>query len=363
MVFLVAAIALVLINALVNKTARSHILQYVCKNWCLLVFIGLATIINVIYFLLYQDKKFLISSLCFIFNFLVIIVFFAIKKDKKFFGTVKLVLVANIAIQLLIYIVGLGRFHPHDTFRYMGTLNDPNQLAFYVFLAMLFIYVINFLYKDLRRRYDWAVWIAGTIIIALLASSTGVLLGLVVFFAAVVVVNRKNIIARIRKTMPIPLMISCAIFVVLLGIGGIVVLEKTGVDIPIIGRLQDKAEESNGANIFEGRSIDTIVYYPQNLLYGAGEGGVGRFTKQKLPGYEIHSSLIALLFYYGIIPFIFLIKWLWDITKKIDIRIKIAFLAILIESFTLVNYRQPLLWIFLVLPIALRAPSKPAKKS
>jgi hypothetical protein len=347
-VFLTMSIALMLTDAAVHKSARTNLVNYARTNRNLLTFVALATVINAIYYLVAQDASFIMSSLYLIFNFLVILTFFGIKKDQKFFQTVKWSLVANIVVQLLICAIGFGRYHPTDTFRYMGTFNDPNQLAFYIFLALLFIYVINILSKKLRTQNDWIIWFLGVVLI-LLASSTGVFLGLAAFGVGLIVFNRKAIAKLAQKHLAISIITGCLVVSGAVGTT-VIIFGQTDTGIPTIDRLRDKATEDDGRNLLEDRGLDTVVHYPENLLYGSGEGDMTRFDKQKNGGNEIHSSLIALLFYYGIIPFVLFIKWLRNTVKKVDPRIKIAFVALLVESFTLINYRQSLLWILLILP-------------
>jgi hypothetical protein len=281
-----------------------------------------------------------------------------VNSDKKFLQNIKTSLSINLFLQLAICLIGWSRYHPTDTYRLMGTFNDPNQLAFYVFLSVLFIYVINRLQKSKLSKVDWAAWAVGLLLI-FLSSSVGILLGLAVFGALLAVTQGRKVLKQLKKSTSIIIAASC-----IAGGLGVVILttqfNHMGINIPIINRIENKAAKSDGRNFLEDRGLDTVIYYPAYLIYGAGEGDYTRFPKQKNGGNEIHSSLIALLFCYGIVPVIFLLKWLYDITKKVDWSIKIAFIAILIESFTLINYRQSLLWVLLILPLV---QSKPAKRS
>ena len=360
--FLGLMILLTLAHIVANPRVKPSFREILRNNRYLIVFVSLATIINVIYFLIYSNQRFLSSSLYLILNVLVVGTLIRVRADKRFLKGITLAFKFNVLAQLIIYLVGLGRYHPTDTYRLMGTFNDPNQLAFYVFLAMLFIYAINQLQRKSSSKTDWLFWAVGVFLI-ILSSSTGVFLGLATFVALLVLLYTKEILSKMKRTLVVSLVIA-GMF--LLG-GAMAVtlhLHNIGVEIPIIGRIVDKANEEDGRNLLEDRGLDTVVHYPKHLLFGAGEGSYSRFPEQRNGGLEIHSSLIALAFYYGIIPVTFLVKWLYDVTKKIDIRIKIAFIAILIESFTLINYRQPLLWALLILPtIAPRVQSKPAKRS
>jgi hypothetical protein len=344
-IFLALAIIVASINLVSQKDGLTTVRKSAHQNRYLLVFIALSSLINVIYYCFYGDVKFITSSLYFILNFSVIMMLLATNGDKKFFKNIKTSLAINIFLQLAIYLIGWSRYHPTDTYRLMGTFNDPNQMAFYIFLSILFIYVINRLQKSKLSKVDWAAWAVGLLLVVF-SSSVGVLLGLATFGLLLAATHGRKVLKRLKKPTAIIIAASCL---------GVVILttqiNNLGIDIPILSRIENKATKSDGRNILEDRGLDTVIYYPEYLIYGAGEGDYARFPEQKNGGNEIHSSLIALLFYYGIIPVIFLLKWLYDTTKKVDWLIKIAFIAILIESFTLINYRQPLLWALLILPL------------
>ena len=49
----------------------------------------------------------------------------------------------NIGVQLLIYLTGRGRIFREywGAVRYQGTFNDPNQLAFFLFMMILLLYL------------------------------------------------------------------------------------------------------------------------------------------------------------------------------------------------------------------------------
>jgi hypothetical protein len=355
---LILAIAAAAIGVLSRQDKFNIIRKLAHQNRYLLIFIALTSLINLIYYCLFGDLRFITSSLYFIINFGAIAMFLTIGSDKTFLRTIKTSLAINLFLQLIIFAIGLSRYHPTDTYRLMGTFNDPNQLAFYVFLSILFIYVINRVRKTNPSKVDWLAIAAGLLLI-IFSSSTGVLLGLATFIILLAVTVGKKLLKRLRKPLSIVIIIGCLAS----GTGVVILstyLDNIGINLPIISRIKDKAAESDGRNILEDRGLDTVVYYPEYLIYGSGEGDYARFAKQKNGGNEIHSSLIALLFYYGIIPLAFLLKWLYDVTKKLDWSIKIALLAVLVESFTLINYRQPLLWILVILPLA---QSKLAKRS
>jgi hypothetical protein len=339
---------MVLMDVIYNQKWK-EVYSLAKKNRYLLIFAVLACVINLIYLLLYGDTKFIVSSLCWVFVVGAVMTFMMIGRDTKFLRNIAVLLQFNIFLQFIIWLVGLGRYHSHDTYRLMGTFNDPNQFAFYIFVAMLLIYIINQLRKKSNTIVDWLAWLSGVVLIAV-SSSTGVLIGLVTAVALLAIMFIYRALKKTSRKIKAVVVASIAIALIG-GLASVVALRNANVNLPIVDRIYNKIVKKDGRNILEDRGLDTIVHYPKYLLYGAGEGDYSRFPKQKNGGNEIHSSLIALVFYYGIIPVAFLLKWLYDVTKKASWLIKITFLAILVESFTLINYRQPLVWILLILPL------------
>ena len=89
------------------------------------------------------------------------------------------------------------------------------------------------------------------------------------------------------------------------------------------------------------------IFYPQYILYGSGEGEYTRFTKTYHQD-EIHATLPSILFYYGIIPTLILLSWVYSKIKKASIKTLIPLISIFMESFTLLNQRQVLFWILIL---------------
>lgn len=62
---------------------------------------------------------------------------------KAFLTGINRVVKVNIGVQLLIYLTGRGRIFREywGAVRYQGTFNDPNQLAFFLFMMILLLYL------------------------------------------------------------------------------------------------------------------------------------------------------------------------------------------------------------------------------
>ena len=121
-------------------------------------------------------------------------------------------------------------------------------------------------------------------------------------------------------------------------------------DFTIIERLEgkfNKVEDDNNGSLWEERGYDRMWLYPQYLIFGAGSSRTSRFIKARHQN-ELHASLPSIWFCYGLIPLIILCRYLYEKFKKAGAG-KIVYLALILESFTLINYRQVLFWAIFVL--------------
>lgn len=92
------------------------------------------------------------------------------------------------------------------------------------------------------------------------------------------------------------------------------------------------------------------MIYPEKILYGAGEGFWDRFELAYATN-EIHSTVLGILFYYGVGPFVLLAIWVILNLRQCSFRSRtlLFYLPLLFECFFLANQRQPLLWMLIVL--------------
>ena len=111
--------------------------------------------------------------------------------------------------------------------------------------------------------------------------------------------------------------------------------------------------EIGGTSIWQERNIDKLYIYPQDNILGAGQGYFQRFWQAHSSG-EIHSTILSILFCYGIVPTFLFLYWIWSNVRKTSIYFFPVFAALLIESITLLNQRQPLFWLLFMLAYTYR---------
>lgn len=311
----------------------------------LLYFVYFVFAINVIYAVIYGESGFIKSALYYVYNFLLVITFRKYASDVGFLWNVERVCKANLLIQLLIYVAGLGRAYSAD--RYMGTFNDPNQMAFFIFMSLITAVIIT---KIRHARLNVLYHIIAIVLI-FLTSSTGMLLAVTVFYSVQIVATVVKVILRNHS---VNFILASTVFLIMAMLFSAKIDDAVGafVDSPIMNRLEEKLSKQEtdayGPSNIEDRGIDKLLIYPERLLYGSGEGLHYRFEEDSSVN-EIHSTFFSILFYYGVIPGLLFLFWCMKNIHTLSIGNMAAVLALVIESITLLNQRQPLFWMFFVL--------------
>ena len=351
--FLVLAFGLFLLFSLRKK---SIINENVKKNKYYAYFLIMVIIINFIYYFTNNDKTFMISSLYYIFNFIIIVLFSFLLDDYKFINGMNKIMKINLIIQLFLCVFGIGK-QWKGTFRYSGTFNDPNQFSYFILISYCYIYIFA---QKFECKNNIFLYLIISLYLIIRSSSTGMLLGIFVFIILELLNNFRNLPIFLKKN-------TKKIFISIYFISLIVIIlelyfminpnKKDNLmnnfkDIKIFKRITEKinkTENEKDNDLWRDRGYDIIFASPSYLIYGAGQGGYGRSIPIIGHGGEIHATFPSILFYYGFFPTIVLIYWIYLKLKKIDLDVLIVYIALLAESFTLLNQRQALFWIIILL--------------
>lgn len=333
-------------------------------DYILCLFVLAVFVINIICFLIYRKTEFIYSSLYYLFNLMLVLVarFLLLSKEfiKKLFWVCRICLY----LQVLIFFLGLGDYYVDEngvTGRYLGTFNDPNQLAFYTFALLMILFMIEKIY-DVKCRtiiLDYAAFF----FILYHTASSGMLLAFVVFavsYFVVLLVSPTFERDSDRKKQLFYSLITLSILIVIFIIFNdkiITFFQKS----ELFSRLLEKENLSTSItdsgyterSIWQDRNIDKLYIYPHYNIFGAGQGYFARFYRANSSG-EIHSTLLSILFCYGIIPTSLFLLWVWKNIRRTTIYFVPVFLSIAIESFTLLNQRQPLFWLIFLLSYSYR---------
>lgn len=316
-------------------------------NYFYLFFVSVC-VINIFYFMIHLESAFLKPILYYTFNFMVIYLYREFESTDNFYHNFARVLKINILIQIVVFITGKGEWF--GEIRYMGTYNDPNQLAFGVLSTYCLLFCIS---RKINIKFRW-LYFSLSVFIIYQSSSTGMLMAIAILFVCEQYFKLSDIKDNFAKTFYIIYLVIISVVFFLIGMelfkiimGGqtkIIFLERIGFKL----NRQDSFIES----FIDDRSLEPIVNKPIYMLFGSGEALMTRFAHESTG--ELHSTWFGLLFYYGIIPFLFLITWIKHNFKKIDLYIVPVYASVFIEAFTLINHRQPSFWTLIALAHVLK---------
>lgn len=331
------------------------------ENKLFVLFTALATLVNLYYFSTLGKVSFVLSLLYLVFNLVAVMLFSYLGRSRRFLIKISVILETHLMLQTVVFFLGAGRMY--DEVRYMGIMNDPNQFGFFVFIAFLYIYVIHrsLNINSLRTGLSLAL----TVFLVFLSGSTGMVLGLGVLITVMLCYKLLQIghtrYVVIQKTM-YALAIFIVTFMLIIIPAGLLVggesVEKMMSNQVLIERVSNKVSSggtTNNLTFWEDRGYDKLYFYPQYVIFGAGQGEYYRFSKAATD-IEVHATIPEILFVYGIVPCCVLLLWIYQRAKDAPMYAKIALLALLVESFTLLNQRQAFFWMFIVLMGVIAAP-------
>ncbi|WP_171942610.1 hypothetical protein [Streptococcus suis] len=323
------------------------------KNYS--IFLCCIILINLFYWGLYfisgNGWSFLLSTVYYLYNTIVILMCRQFFKGKRFIESLLFIVKGGIYLQFAFY--GIDFFVPlsfvdASELRYIGTFNDPNQLGFFLLTSIFIIIILN---RLLGRKENLFVHCL-TLVLLFATSSTGIFLGFafLYFFMFAISENKEKIIKQIVILVLAFFILFCLHFAGVFQFFDKIqdsflyerVLQKFGRGFTIN---QNQTELS----LIQERGIDRIILYPEYLLFGAGEGYPQRFALSGISNLEIHSTLFGLLFYYGFLPFIIFVRWIWINIRKSGNLIFYIFVPLMFESLTLANHRQPYFWMLFLL--------------
>lgn len=316
-----------------------------------LLFAVLVMFVNSLHMLINNGHISFVSPILFyVFSFITVLVFRTLAKDKQFLFVVSNVLKIGVLIQMIIFIFGIGRYY--GSVRYMGTFNDPNQMGFFLISSVVLILLISEITK--KHKYNF-YFVVIAIYLIFETASTGMLLAIVFSLVPYYLLKIKKLTVSLNYK-------KILIIIPIIGVLGLGYIQYNQEIISVIKqtdlfkRVEEKFEkasnENNGTRLIEERGIDRLIKYPEYAVLGAGDGmyyqSVSRFPESFHQG-EIHSTFPNILFNFGIIGLSLIIYWIYQNIKKLPLSILVLYIGIFIESFTLVNQRQPFFWMMIIL--------------
>ena len=272
-----------------------------------LIFLALVGIINIIYAILYQDKSFIVNTLYWIYGFTLMFAILCCDWSESLIKWIPKLIAIKLILIVLSYFFGLGSYQFWPRYDYF--FNSPNQLAYFT----ICLFLIYLCVARANLNYLGHVIYASSIFIII---STG---GRSAYLAIIPIIIILLILAWKR---PLILIISISIPAGLIFIFNHFcfplyathnsknvridcsakesVFKNTQERIQSLTLNSDVVDNSSVKVQLEARGYERAIKFSQYLLIGAGQGREDRFGDFKDNFYEIHSSLFAIWFYYGI---------------------------------------------------------------
>lgn len=295
--------------------------------WAAFVFVTLA--VSLTWVIIDADPRILVHPIFYLFNFLFGL---ALLWDVNQSETFPRFLYYGVVVGLLVSTLGVAISYSGGG-RNSGFFNNPNQLAYYSLCGLVVILALDGSKIALSPARVIAYFSAIIGIVA--ASSISAFAG---FFVIAISVLSDSLI-NFKKTLGL-LLLSSTLFV------GFIAADKiadSGFSRGIENRML--RTDAKVTNLNEERGFDRIIAYPKYIVLGAGEGGTDRFPLSHHG--EIHSSLLNVLFSYGLLGLGFLTLTILFSLRRARLVTYGLVLGLLVYSLTHMGLRSTPFWLAL----------------
>lgn len=273
---------------------------------------------------LFGTDTYLLYPLYYVYNAIIFLVAFVLHRR---FGDVFLRLTVNI-VTFTIFVQVSASFLRGSVGRATVFFNNPNQLGYYALLAATLVAVTH---KRLKLR---PMMSAATLLccgyLAIVSASRAAAGGVAILAALMMFANPRVIVVA-----------------ALVGLGVIAVGGKA-VDALSSSQTRLLAEHQSKLSFFEQRGYDRIWLNKEYMLFGAGEGGLGRFdSTAHVKQLEIHSSAGTIMFSYGIAGTLLFLAFAWRVIRGAPLRATVMLLPPMLYTVAHQGLRFTLLWVLL----------------
>lgn len=303
--------------------------------------------VNSCWYLLMPDKRFLMSSVYCIFNYLAMYVFIydsIYNGIDSFFSGIYI----GCLISSVIATIGTA-WNQGVSSRGASFFNNPNQLGLYAILMLTILLFIRESTPPIGR----VVIILSSVYCVLSSGSKAAFLGLIITGSIYILFGDFNM--DIKKRLLVVILFSLLVYVLYQYIysSNPTVLEFINRH-EVLRKMKDRIRNyktERDSNLMYGRGYARVREVGYHFITGMGEGGYGRF--RYLRGLEVHSSLINMYISYGLIGIIGLLSFIgYIVTEKGYTAKNLLYLSgILSYSFTHNCLRNTLIWLIFAIII------------
>jgi hypothetical protein len=276
------------------------------------------------------------------YSFNALVLFCALVTYQRYGDTFLRVTVSSVFVTIVFQVVASFIYRGGDTFRAELFFNSPNQLGYYALLAACLIVIAH-----RRLKYSLLTASAGVIgcaYLALLSASRASLGGIAILLILLMFSNPRIVF------------IGSLVAIALITAGG--PLSRA---IDNFETRSELASKTHRGSFIEDRGYDRVWNHKEHLLFGAGEGDNRRFDKRGEPR-EIHSSLVGVLFCYGMIGAVLFFAFAVTVVRGASLRSAMMLLPPLAYTVAHQGLRFTTLWMLLAVYIALKIPAPVRRK-
>lgn len=298
------------------------------------ILILLIALINSTWGIIYSSPAFSLSIFYYLFNFMILIMGLNlyIHHGDEFLHLLYRALFASLFLQVFISPLLINTSLSRQSLMF----NNPNQLGYYSLLTLciltLLFYMLN---KNIWQYYTVIIF---TLYLALLSNSSSTILsiGIVLGVQIFIIVFRLDIKSKIT------------FFITSLSLVILVVFFWTDItSFELIDNMLNRFsnKESKVGSFFYERRYDRVLDNLHLTILGAGEG----LMVQRFGRGEIHSTLMAFFFNYGILSLFFLILLFLFLIRKPTLISLAVLLSIHFYGLSHNGIRQPIFWLLHVI--------------
>ncbi|MAE51797.1 MAG: hypothetical protein CMH27_08300 [Micavibrio sp.] len=299
-----------------------------------LAFAAWTFVINIIHYVVYPDIQFFLSSLYYLYNVGIFIMISLLFREAPN-ATLKTIFVAT-AIALVVEIV-ICHFYPnYENGRVQGTFHNPNQLGFWALFSACIMILLRSYSKF--RWYDLAIFFGFAFLQSLAISKAG----LIAFGILAISLPFMRAMPNSYRIM----FFMTALVIGIFSINHMADLSRLATQVEninnVVSRLDNIGREAD--DTLQWRGYYRILEYPAHAIVGAGEGAYERFEDTPQP-VEIHSSIINVIFSYGLMGMAIFGTLMYMIVKFAPKHFMVILFVMMLNGLTHQNMRFSHFWI------------------
>jgi hypothetical protein len=306
------------------------------------LFLTVVTLVNLSWWTVYYEPRFLMSTVFYVYNLLVLITvanLFCNIPNQLAITTRYGILICLFIELFFVFFVGSS----HNS-RGIGTFNNPNQLGYWALISCSVWLVTK---RD--ETIGPIDTLAGAIFVFLVLESLSkaALVGVTMLIIFALIFQRLKgsyILGSLVCLVAVVLVASFIPFFqnAVADFFGTFFTEGFGAEL--IQRFENVEQERE--RDLSHRGYDRIFEYPEHLILGSGEGAFHRFTITMTKEIEFHSIWGTIIYGYGIAGTLTFFSLLYVVFRRAPIKHFIYFLPMAAYGITHQGLRFSMLWIF-----------------